>query len=108
MDFREHETDFREADRCYAELKRQHEGGSINDEEFDAQIEQLTAQNAEGRRRAKFGKSEEGHYRDGSTWVRGTPPGYQEGISKPTIDSWSAQAPSPPRTKGVENEKDGR
>ena len=108
MDFRRHEVDFREADRRYAELKRQHDAGSISDEEFDAQRQQLMVQDDEGRWWAKFGESGEWHYRDGSTWVRGTPPGHQGVVPDSTTASSSAQAPSPSRPEGVENGKTGR
>ena len=103
MDFRRREVDFREADRRYAELKRQHDAGIISDEEFDAQRKQLMVQDDDGRWWSKFGESGEWHYRDGSTWVRGTPPGYQEVIPESTTDTSPAQPPSPPHPKGVEN-----
>src|SRR5215217_1027894 len=108
MDFREREISFQEADRRYAELKRQRDAGTIGVEEFEARRQQLRVQDDEGRWWAKFGKSGEWYYRDGGTWVRGTPPGYQEAIVEPPTDSSSAQAPSPPRPKGIENEKNWR
>ena len=112
MDFRDHEIDFEEADRRYAELKRQHDAGTIDDEEFDAQRQRLMVQDDEGRWWAKFGKSGEWHYRDGVTWTRGTPPGYRGAVPEPATADSPAQAPSPPRPnpkpKGVENGKNGR
>ena len=84
MDFREREVNFEEADRRYAELRRQRDAGSISDEEFDAQRRQLMVQDDEGRWWAKSCKTGEWHYRDGSTWVRGIPPDYQEGKPEPT------------------------
>ena len=108
MDFRERGLDFREADRRYAELTRQRDAGTVGDEQFDAQRQQLMVQDDAGRWWAKFGKSGEWHYYDGSAWVRGTPPGYQEVVPEPATEGSSGQTPSPPRTKGVENEKDGR
>ena len=77
MDFREHEIDFREADRRYTEIKRQLDTGTISTEEFDAQRQQLMVQDDEGRWWAKSRKTGEWNYHDGSAWVRGTPPGYQ-------------------------------
>src|SRR4051794_11175656 len=108
MDFREHEIDFREADRRYAELKRQLDAGSISEEEFDARRQQLMVQDDEGRWWAKFGKSGEWHYRDGSTWTPGTPSDYQEAISKPATDRSPAQASSSPRPNDAEREENGR
>jgi hypothetical protein len=109
MDFREREMGFREADRRYAELKGQLDAGTISTEEFDAQRRRLMVQDDEGRWWAKSRKSGEWNYRDGDTWVRGTPPGYQEEVvPEPTTDSSPARTPSPPHLRGVENEKDER
>jgi PASTA domain len=108
MDFRERGIDFQEADRRYAELARQRDAGSISDEEFDAQRRRLMVQDDEGRWWAKSRKTGEWNYRDGDTWVRGTPPGYQEVVPKPTTDSSSKRTPSPPHPRGVENGKDER
>ena len=77
MEYRESEIGFREADRRFAETKRQLDAGSISDEEFDAQRRRLMVQDDEGRWWAKSRKTGEWNYHDGSTWVRGTPPGYQ-------------------------------
>jgi hypothetical protein len=103
MDFRKREIDFREADLCYAELTRQRDAGSITDEEFDTQRQQLTVQDDEGRWWTKRGEIGEWHYRDGGTWLRSTPPGYQEVIPEPTTASSPAQTPPPP--KDIENGK---
>jgi hypothetical protein len=105
VDFRGREESFQEADRRFAELARQRDAGSISDQEFDAQRRQLMVQDAEGRWWAKIGKSGEWHYRDGSAWVRGTPPGYQETIPEPT--SSSAQTSPPLHPEGVGNGEDG-
>ncbi len=99
MDFRERELNFQEADRLYAELRRQRDAGTISDEEFDRQYQQLIVQDDEGR---WWAQSEIGewHYHDGSTWVRGTPPGYQE-AAEPAESP--ARTSSPQRPEGVEN-----
>jgi Short C-terminal domain len=97
MDFRKRDVDFQEADRRYAELARQRDAGTISDEEFDAKRQQLMVQDGEGRWWAKVGEPEEWYYRDGSAWVRGTPPGYREATHEPATDSPTAQTPSPPR-----------
>jgi hypothetical protein len=76
MDFRGREEKFREADRRYAELKRQLDAGSISDEEFEAERQRLMVLN-EGHWWAKSRETGDWHYHDGSAWVRGTPPGYQ-------------------------------
>ncbi len=109
MDFRGREESFQEADRRYNELMRQRDAGSISDQEFDAQRRQLMVQDAEGRWWAKIGKSGEWHYRDGSAWVRGTPPGYQvtEPISTEPISS-PAQTTLLQHPKDVENRENWR
>ena len=83
MDFKGHELDFQEADRRYAELKRQLDAGVISTEEFDAQRRQLMVQDVEGRWWAKSRKTGEWNYHDGSAWVRGTPSGYQPPLAPP-------------------------
>ena len=108
MDFRVQEVSFKEADRRYAELTRQRDAGSISDQEFDMQRQQLMVRDGEGRWWAKIGESGEWHYRDGSAWVRGTPPDYQEAIPEPTTGGPPSQTPSSPHPKDVENGRNER
>lgn len=77
MSFGEREIGFQEADDRFVELKRQLDAGSINDEEFDAQHQQLTVEDDEGRLWVKSRETGEWRYRDGRGWTRGIPPGYQ-------------------------------
>jgi hypothetical protein len=72
-----HEIAFREADRRFAETKRQFDAGNISGEEFDAQRRRLMVLDDEGRWWAKSRKTGEWNYYDGKAWVAGTPPGYQ-------------------------------
>lgn len=90
-----------EAERRYAELKRQFDDGTISVHEFNAQRHQLMVQDDEGRWWAKSPINDEWNYYDGSAWVPGTPSGYQEVTSEPT-DS-PAQTLSPPPPKNGEN-----
>jgi hypothetical protein len=106
MDFRGREVDFQEADRRYAELEQQRDAGSIGDEEFDEQRQRLMVRDKEGRWWAKLGESGEWHYRDGGTWVRGTPPGYRQATPEPTTDGTPAQ--TPPSPMGAEDEENKR
>jgi beta-lactam-binding protein with PASTA domain len=69
--------DFQEVDRRYADLKRQYDNGNLGAEEFDEHLEQMMAQDEEGRWWVKSPETGEWHYYDGSTWVQETPPGYQ-------------------------------
>lgn len=112
MNFTVREMSFQEADRRYAELTREHDAGSISDQEFDAQRRQLMVQDDEGRRWAKIGKSGEWHYRDGGGWVLDTPPGYQEAIPEPMTDGmtdgWPSQTFSSPHPNDLDNEEIGR
>jgi hypothetical protein len=103
MDFREREINFREADRRYADLKRQLDAGTISAEEFDAQRQQLMVKDDEGRWWAKSRETGDWNYHDGSGWVRDTPPDYQETPSEPASDSSPVNTTSPPRPKGAEN-----
>jgi beta-lactam-binding protein with PASTA domain len=77
MDFREREIDFEEADRRYAELKRQLDAGNISTEEFDAQRKQLMVQDEKGRWWAKGREDGDWYYRGEAGWVKGTPLDYQ-------------------------------
>ncbi len=86
MDFSEREIDFREADRRYVELKRQLELGRISEEEFDAQYQELTVEDDEGRLWVKSRETGEWQYRDGRSWTPATPPGYQP-LQTPPTDS---------------------
>jgi hypothetical protein len=81
MDFGVPKPDFAEADRRYAELERLHEDGDITKEEFDEQLQRSMVQDENGRWWAKSRETGEWHYHDGSAWIPGTPPGYQEPIS---------------------------
>src|SRR5918997_4421723 len=105
MDAGEGEGDLGEADRRYAELRRQLDAGTISIEEFGAQREKLMVQDEGGRWWAKIGESGEWYYHDGSTWVQGTPPGSQE-VIEPADDR--AQAPAPSRPDGTEKGEPGR
>jgi hypothetical protein len=82
MNFRERGISFREADRRYAELKRQLDAGTISSEEFDAYRRQLMVQDDQGRWWAKSRKTGEWNYHDGSAWVPGIPPGYQSQLEQ--------------------------
>jgi len=100
MESKGRKIDFREAnDRCF-ELKRQHDLGKIGDEQFDAHLEQLIAQDEEGRWWAEGRESNEYHYRDESGWVRGMPPrrappaeeasGNRSDLNRPSRLPWGA------------------
>jgi hypothetical protein len=74
-----HEMSFEEADRRYAELRRQRDSGALSAEEFDAQLKQLMIQDGDGLYWAKSRRSGEWMYYDGHTWIPGTPEGYSQG-----------------------------
>lgn len=117
MAFREHDMDFREVDRRYAGLKRQHEAGTIGDEEFDDQLKQMMVQDDQDRWWAKSRKTGEWHYHDGEGWVRGTPPGYESSPSppdesaperRPLIESSPASQATIPNNASVRDERNQR
>jgi hypothetical protein len=105
MDSGERDVNFREADRRYAELRRQLDAGTISTEEFAAQRQQLMVQDDEGRWWAKIGESGEWYYHDGSSWVQGTPPGDREVIEPAGAP---AQTAAPSQPKGIETGESGR
>ena len=100
MEFKGRKIDFREADQRCFELIRQHDLGIIGDEEFDAHLEQLIAQDEEGRWWAEGREANEYHYRDESGWVRGMPPrrpppaeeasGNRSDLNRPSRLPWGA------------------
>src|SRR5918995_934483 len=81
---------FHAVDRRYAELKHQHDSGTLSTEEFDAQLEQLRIQDDQGHWWTKSRETGEWHYHDGDTWVQGTPPAYRS--SPQTLSAESAPA----------------
>lgn len=107
MDFQGTEMDFQEAERRYAELKRQFDAGTIGMDDFNAKRQRLMVQDDEGHWWARSPSNDEWTYYDGSAWVPGTPPSYQEATPEPT-DS-PTQAPlSASHPEGVEYGKNGR
>jgi hypothetical protein len=99
MDFKGHKIDFQEADRRYAELKRQLDSGVISAEEFDAQRRQLMVQDDKGKWWAKSRTTGEWNYHDGSGWVPGSPPGYQP-PRVPPVESMPSRKPQPKQQSG--------
>src|SRR3712207_2446098 len=93
--------DFQEAERRCAELKRRFDAGTIGVDDFNAERQRLMVQDDEGRWWCRSADNDEWNYYDGSAWVPGTPPGYQEATPEPT-DS-PAQTLSPSHPEDVEN-----
>jgi tetratricopeptide (TPR) repeat protein len=87
-------VDFQEADRRYAEIKRHQETGGLTQEEFDKQLEALMVQDEEGRWWAKSRTTGDWHYHDGTTWVKGKPPGYQGNLTGPEVQPEIQQSES--------------
>ena len=97
MDYKEREIGFEEADRRYAELKRQLDAGSISTEEFDAQRKRLMVQDEKGRWWAKGREDGDWYYRGEAGWVKGTPPDYQPPPQTASPDS----TPTSDRNGGI-------
>ena len=87
MSFRERGIGFEEADRRYAELKRQLDAGSISTEEFDAQRKQLMVQDEKGRWWARGREDGDWYYRGEAGWAKGTPPDYRQPPQTTSPDS---------------------
>ena len=84
---------FEEADRRYGDLKRQHDGGKLSAEEFEAQLEQIMVQDDSERWWSKHPETGAWYYFDGDNWIEGTPP-----------DNEGAPYPPPPTETGLEPE----
>ena len=98
--------DFQEAERRYAELKRQFDAGTIGVDDFNAERQRLMVQDDEGHWWARSPNNDKWNYYDGSAWVSATPPGYQEATPEPTDSPKQTLSSSHP--EGVENGKNGR
>src|SRR5215212_1990506 len=61
-------------------------------------------QDEEGRWWAKHGETGRWNYFDGSTWVEGTPPGYEGVAPEPTTDGPSTQPSAPSHSEAVQEE----
>jgi len=78
MEPKEDSLTFREADRRYADLKRKQETGEIELDAFEAKLRDMMVQDDDGRWWAKSRSTGEWHFHDGSRFVKGTPPGYEQ------------------------------
>ena len=65
---------FQEADRRYAELKRQRESGILSDEEFGARLRGLMVRDDKDRWWVKSPRTGDWHRHDGEQWIKDTPP----------------------------------
>ena len=105
MDVQGAEMNFQEAERRYVELKRQFDAGTIGMDDFNAKRQRLMVQDDEGHWWARSPSNDEWTYFDGSVWVPGTPPSYQEATPEPTDSPTQALSASHPER--VENGKNG-
>jgi hypothetical protein len=105
LNLRGGKMDFQEAERRYAELKRQFDAGTIGVDDFNAERQRLMVQDDEGRWWCRSADNDEWNYYDGSAWVPGTPPGYQEATPEPTDPPTQTLSPSHP--EDVENGRQG-
>ena len=68
---------FQDVDRRFAELKQQHDAGTLSAENFDAALKELMVQDDQGRWWAKSRTTGEWSYHDGTQWVKAVPPVHQ-------------------------------
>jgi hypothetical protein len=100
MEFRERPAtiSFEEAERRYADLKRRHDAGQIDEEEFDAERQRLLVRDDEGRWWAKSRENGRWHYNDsGGAWIAATPPVFHGRVgfedSPERTDQYSPERP---------------
>jgi hypothetical protein len=86
-------TEFQDAERRYAELKRQFDAGTISIDDFNAKCERLMIQDDEGHWWAIDPTNDEWTYYDGSDWIPGAPP-----IAEPPPSDGSDWVPGAPPT----------
>jgi hypothetical protein len=91
------ELTFEEADRRYAELKRQHDSGALSYESFAAHLRDLMVQGDDGHWWSKSPTTGNWHYHDGEKWVKSTPPHY-EPSPPPPEETTSTDVSQPERT----------
>lgn len=65
---------FQEAEKIYKDLKLQHSAGKVTDADFETQVNQLKAQDPQGRWWQLGVRTGEWYYNDGQKWVKGKPP----------------------------------
>ena len=82
MQFGEQSTSFSEADRCYAEFRRQRDTGTISDGEFNARLQDLMVQDQDGQWWTKESETGRWMYHNGTDWIPGNPPGYAGNIQR--------------------------
>ena len=87
---------FEEADRRYADLKRQNDSGNLSSIEFEAQLKEIMVVDGEGGWWSKHPQTGDWYYYDGSTWVQRTPPG-----SEPTRPQPEPTRPQPESTRSA-------
>ena len=104
MEYTGRDTDFQEADRRYAELRRRYDLREIGDEEFDAELQQLMVRDESGNWWTKDRGTGEWMYHDGTDWTPGVPPGYNSGFpmnpQPQTRNVQSGTYDAPPQVQG--------
>ncbi|MGH3090272.1 MAG: PASTA domain-containing protein, partial [Rubrobacteraceae bacterium] len=108
MDIKDRNSDFREADRKYAELARKRDAGDISAEEFDAERKRLMVLDKQGRWWAKSSSTGEWNYHDGKAWVKGVPPGYEPQSDAAPAKEIPERRTQPERTQAPSSEGQAR
>lgn len=65
---------FQEAEKTYKDLRSAHSASKVTDADFEAQVNQLKVQDANGRWWQLGVRTGEWYYNDGQKWVKGKPP----------------------------------
>jgi len=87
--------DLAELERRLASLQALHKGGKLSSEDYQAEIQRLTAKDAGGRTWWLGGESGAWHWWDGRAWVRGQPPSVPPAAEK-------GSTPSKPQELGAQ------
>lgn len=106
---------FQEAEKTYKDLRSQHSAGKVTDPDFEAQVNQLKVQDANGRWWQLGVRTGEWYYNDGQKWLKGKPPiapaqpvAPSEDKPAPPVSAISAPPPTAPAESAPKEEKTER
>lgn len=90
---------FQEAEKTYKDLRSQHASGKLSDADFEAQVNQLKVQDAQGRWWQLGVRTGEWYVNDGQKWVKAKPP---SATPPPAMPTSSPEDQEPPQVEKAE------
>jgi hypothetical protein len=84
---------FQEAEKTYKDLRSQHASGKLSNEDFEAQVNQLKVQDAQGRWWQLGVRTGEWYLNDGQKWVKAKPPSATQPPAMPTSSPEDQEPP---------------